>query len=280
MAGSHRRYRGRHRAPRPPLRPRLIVAAEASAAAAVAIAAVFGAPALIVAATDGPRPVPSLPADGAAAPPLPAPATPPTPAPEPVVPPAALADPPPEVSCADFPTAAAALQALRADPDLAPLLDTDGDGRPCELRFAPAVAPQTTPRTPAPQPAPDRGDACPSSGFSGVQPHVARAGHHLAQRFDVSLGSVLGVGSRARASYHPSGRALDFMVDRATGDELAAYVLAHLEELAVIEVIWLQRINFGDGWEPMADRGSDTANHLDHVHLSFAAGAPDVDITC
>ena len=66
----------------------------------------------------------------------------------------------------------------------------------------------------------------------------------------------------------------------AVAHDRLGFVLGRLGDLAVIEVIWLQRINFGDGWEPMADRGSDTANHLDHVHLSFAADPSDVDITC
>ncbi len=59
------------------------------------------------------------------------------------------------------------------------------------------------------------------------------------------------------------------MVDRVTGDALAAYVLDHADALAVKYVIWRQRINHGSGWEPMEDRGSATANHYDHVHVSF-----------
>jgi uncharacterized protein YbdZ (MbtH family) len=60
--------------------------------------------------------------------------------------------------------------------------------------------------------------------------------------------------------------------NRPLGDALAAYVLAHRAELHVSYVIWQQRINLGGGWSPMADRGSPTANHLDHVHVSFTAG--------
>jgi hypothetical protein len=37
-------------------------------------------------------------------------------------------------------------------------------------------------------------------------------------------------------------------------------------------VIWEQKIwdsrNPGAGWKPMADRGSITQNHYDHVHIS------------
>jgi hypothetical protein len=119
---------------------------------------------------------------------------------------------------------------------------------------------------------------CPNT-LAGTLPHVAQAGHHIAQRFGVPLRSILGRASRPRStSYHPSGRALDFMVGRATGDAIADYALANRARLGVIEVIWRQRINFGSGWRPMENRGSATANHFDHVHLSFAASGGG--ITC
>lgn len=34
-------------------------------------------------------------------------------------------------------------------------------------------------------------------------------------------------------------------------------------------MIYRQRIDSGDGWERMEDRGGATANHMDHVHISF-----------
>ena len=39
-------------------------------------------------------------------------------------------------------------------------------------------------------------------------------------------------------------------------------------------MIWRQRINLGEGWRDMADRGSITQNHNDHVHVSFEETAP------
>lgn len=108
-----------------------------------------------------------------------------------------------------------------------------------------------------------------TSGFGGVKPKVARAGHLLRDKFNVKR--VLGLGSRRTAgSDHPRGKALDFMVDRTTGDRLAEYVLRNRKALGVKYVIWRQRINYGSGWQNMGNRGSRTANHFDHVHLSFA----------
>lgn len=61
--------------------------------------------------------------------------------------------------------------------------------------------------------------------------------------------------------------AADFMTsDQAKGDAIAAYALS----LPGVEyVIWQQRYNDGSGWELMEDRGGITANHFDHVHVSF-----------
>ena len=60
---------------------------------------------------------------------------------------------------------------------------------------------------------------------------------------------------------------------------LADYVLANRKAFGVTYVIWRQRYNDGSGFSPMEDRGSPTANHMDHVHVSFQSGAT-VKVTC
>jgi len=72
-------------------------------------------------------------------------------------------------------------------------------------------------------------------------------------------------------SDHPVGLALDFFVDRPTGDALAECAIRNRERLAVKYVIFRQRINNGSGWRQMEDRGSPVANHMEHVHISFNA---------
>jgi hypothetical protein len=70
---------------------------------------------------------------------------------------------------------------------------------------------------------------------------------------------------------HGSGNAVDTMISsRAQGDAVAAYVMAHAAELNVKYIIWRQRIWYPSSgtWRGMADRGSITANHYDHVHVS------------
>ena len=78
---------------------------------------------------------------------------------------------------------------------------------------------------------------------------------------------------------HPSGRALDLMIPghtsaggRALGNEIAAWTRANAEQLGIQYVIWNQRIwnvqRDKEGWRPMADRGGDSANHKNHVHIT------------
>jgi len=109
------------------------------------------------------------------------------------------------------------------------------------------------------------------SGLGAVKDHVRTAAEFLGCRFGEP--TMYGVAGRGGRSDHPGGLAVDFMVDRATGDALADCVLENMDELGAKYVIWRQRINHGDGWEAMEDRGGVTANHYDHVHVSFQRGA-------
>jgi len=73
---------------------------------------------------------------------------------------------------------------------------------------------------------------------------------------------------------HSSGRAIDIMTsDSGTGDQIAAFLQAHASELNLYDIIWQQHIwtpvRSSEGWRSMSDRGSETANHYDHVHVSL-----------
>jgi hypothetical protein len=93
------------------------------------------------------------------------------------------------------------------------------------------------------------------------------------------LGPMFGIttigGFRAGDQDHGLGLALDFMTgnDVAKGQRLADYVQAHSKELGLSYEIWRQRIfnvtRAAEGWRGMADRGSPTQNHMDHVHVSL-----------
>jgi hypothetical protein len=72
---------------------------------------------------------------------------------------------------------------------------------------------------------------------------------------------------------HSSGKALDIMTsDVALGDAIAQFLQDHASELHVYDILWRQRIwtpvRASEGWRFFSDRGSATANHYDHVHVS------------
>ncbi|WP_026120652.1 coiled-coil domain-containing protein [Nocardiopsis potens] len=82
---------------------------------------------------------------------------------------------------------------------------------------------------------------------------------------------------------HPKGRACDFMVDKngqmpseeqiAHGQEIADWAQDNAERLGIMYIIYRQQIwdirRSDEGWRDMADRGSITENHFDHVHISM-----------
>jgi hypothetical protein len=72
---------------------------------------------------------------------------------------------------------------------------------------------------------------------------------------------------------HSSGKALDIMTsDVSLGDAIASFLQQHASELHLYDILWRQRIwtpvRASEGWRLFADRGSATANHFDHVHVS------------
>ena len=82
---------------------------------------------------------------------------------------------------------------------------------------------------------------------------------------------------------HPSGRAVDVMIDNystpagvATGDTIARFLQDNAEEFGIDYMLWKQASWYIgdplDAWAPMSERGGDTANHLDHIHITVTNG--------
>ena len=81
---------------------------------------------------------------------------------------------------------------------------------------------------------------------------------------------------------HPSGRALDLMIPnykskagKKLGHDLSRWLQARHDELGINYIIWDQHIwnvqRDKQGWRKMASRGSDSANHKNHVHVTVLA---------
>lgn len=77
---------------------------------------------------------------------------------------------------------------------------------------------------------------------------------------------------RADGGEHAQGLAIDIMVSGSRGWEVAEFVRAHYAELGVNYIMYSQRIwsvdRASEGWRYVEDRGSVTANHYDHVHVT------------
>jgi hypothetical protein len=80
--------------------------------------------------------------------------------------------------------------------------------------------------------------------------------------------------------WHPNGLAIDVMIPnyrtaegRALGDRVVAFVLDNADRFGLNHVLWRQT-SYGPGRpsRPMSSRGSDTANHFDHVHIATNGG--------
>lgn len=116
-----------------------------------------------------------------------------------------------------------------------------------------------------------------SKGLAGLRPSTA----YLLARVQAQFPQIVtyyGVRPDSLPD-HPSGRALDCMIPnyrsaagRALGQSLAEWARAHAQELNIEYIIWNQHIwnvkRDAEGWRYMADRGGDTANHKDHVHIT------------
>jgi septal ring factor EnvC (AmiA/AmiB activator) len=117
-------------------------------------------------------------------------------------------------------------------------------------------------------------------GFDGATPRMAAIRDEIIRKFGAPY--PVGCLRPGDPGEHGSGRACDFMMsaggampsaaNRELGWQIAEYAKANADRLGVMYVIWEQKIwdsrNPGAGWKPMADRGSITQNHYDHVHIS------------
>ena len=133
---------------------------------------------------------------------------------------------------------------------------------------------QTTQEQPASTDYAARAAANPAN--QGLQPKVAEYKEEVADKFGVTNFSLYRPGSN---DDHGKGLAFDFVVNDNTelGDQIANYATSDMESNDINYVIWKQRFyaNYdsyygpANTWNLMPDRGGDTANHYDHVHVSF-----------
>lgn len=126
--------------------------------------------------------------------------------------------------------------------------------------------------------APTRSSTVPRSARTprGLKPKAAKTSNAAVSKFP-RIKTVYGV--RSGSGDHATGRAVDLMIPKyrtasgkRLGSDVASWARANARSLGVSYVIWNQRIwsvgRSSEGWRAMADRGGDSANHKDHVHIS------------
>ncbi len=131
-------------------------------------------------------------------------------------------------------------------------------------KAAPSAASPDAPTAPAPG---DPGKWAAAGRALGLQPNGVLVYAAVRENFP-SITSIGGLRPGDPLD-HGSGHAVDIMCNFAEGDAIAAYMQANAGSLGIKYIIWKQRIWFpGGSWRMMADRGSPTQNHMDHVHVS------------
>ena len=164
---------------------------------------------------------------------------------------------------------------------------------------APASAPEapaTQPEAPAETPAPaDEAPAAETVAAPEVQPvaETSTSGNtipndpHLqpqAQAFRQEIAAKFGITNiggyrEGDPEDHGKGLAVDVMVPTSSelGDQVAQYAIDNMDRAGISYIIWKQQFYMpvdniygpANTWNQMPDRGGDTANHYDHVHISF-----------
>ena len=110
----------------------------------------------------------------------------------------------------------------------------------------------------------DNGTSVPS----GVSPNIVAVHEAVCAAFP----EITTYGTFRADGEHGQGLAVDIMVSGSRGQEVADFVRNNYGDLGVNYVMYAQQIwsvdRSSEGWRYVEDRGSITANHYDHVHVT------------
>lgn len=125
------------------------------------------------------------------------------------------------------------------------------------------------------------------AGDTNLKPHARRARHLIMQLFGIAEAGGYRADSDGYGTGHADGLAVDFMIGaygsaddpQGKGQAIADFLSKNMEPLQISYIIWQQKFFSGqqnkygapNQWNPMEDRGDNTQNHKDHVHVSFRA---------
>ena len=169
-------------------------------------------------------------------------------------------------------------QAAPAAPQAAPVAETPAEAPAAPaVEEAPAQPAAETPATPEVQPlasTPTSGNTIPTD--PNLQPQAEAFRQEVAAKFGVTN---IGGYRAGDPDDHGKGLAVDVMVptNSELGDQVAQYAIDNMDRAGISYIIWKQQFYMpvnniygpANTWNQMPDRGDDTANHNDHVHISF-----------
>ena len=139
---------------------------------------------------------------------------------------------------------------------------------------APAVETAAAPEVQPVASTPTTGNAIPTD--PNLQPQAEAFRQEIAAKFGITN---IGGYRAGDPDDHGKGLAVDVMVPTSSqlGDQVAQYAIDNMDRAGISYVIWKQQFYMpvdniygpANTWNQMPDRGGDTANHYDHVHISF-----------
>ena len=139
---------------------------------------------------------------------------------------------------------------------------------------APAVETAAAPEVQPVASTPTTGNAIPTD--PNLQPQAEAFRQEIAAKFGITN---IGGYREGDPDDHGKGLAVDVMVptNSELGDQVAQYAIDNMDRAGISYVIWKQQFYMpvnnmygpANTWNQMPDRGGDTANHYDHVHISF-----------
>lgn len=164
-----------------------------------------------------------------------------------------------------------------AAPQSAPATETPAETPAPAAEEAPAQPAVETAAAPEVQPVastPTTGNAIPTD--PNLQPQAEAFRQEIAAKFGITN---IGGYREGDPEDHGKGLAVDVMVptNSELGDQVAQYAIDNMDRAGISYIIWKQQFYMpvnniygpANTWNQMPDRGGDTANHNDHVHISF-----------
>ena len=154
-----------------------------------------------------------------------------------------------------------------AAPQSAPVAEEAPAAQPAvETAAAPEVQPVAS--------TPTSGNTIPNDPH--LQPQAEAFRQEIAAKFGITN---IGGYREGDPDDHGKGLAVDVMVptNSELGDQVAQYAIDNMDRAGISYIIWKQQFYMpvnniygpANTWNQMPDRGGDTANHNDHVHISF-----------